>query len=375
MRIDFRGQLVDGDEIRVGLIGCGSHARRNILPTFGFTPVELVATCDLNLEKAKAYASKFGGKRAYADYHEMVAKEKLDAVFVVVPFDGRGRPQYSAIAVDCLQAGVNVWIEKPPAATCADVEAMQQAARMSGKQVMTGFKRMFFQATEKAKALMSEPDFGEPTLVMLERSERLPTQEQFRRYLENGERISDVLHFLDHLCHPASTLVYLLGMPDRLFYERSSLGSGLITYCYEDGPLAGLTINFRDNIAGGAERIKIVGTGGCTVIAENNERVYYCRAPKLPEGQTYGNTPSYFTGPPESTTAYWEPEFTLGQLYNKGLFLLGYFGEINEFANAVLENRPVQRGTLEQAWQVTRMFEVMVEGPGRVIDLRRADHT
>lgn len=369
MRIDFRGHVLDEPEIRVGLIGCGSHARRNILPTFQFTPVELVATCDLDLDKAKAYAAKFGGRAAYRDYHEMVEREDLDAVFVVTPFDERGRPLYPRIAAECLEAGVHVWIEKPPAATCADVEMMQRAAASSGRQVMTGFKRMFFQATEKAKSLMGEPDFGEPTLVMLERSERLPTAEQFRRYLEDGERIDDVWHFLDHLCHPASTLLYLLGMPDALFFERSVRGSGLITYIYDGGPLASLAINYRDSIAGGAERIKILGTGGCTIVAENNERVFYCRAPQLPEGESYGNTPSYFTGPPQATTAYWEPEFTLGQLYNKGLFLLGYYGEINEFANSLLAGRPVERGTLEQAWQVTRLFEAMVEGPGKVIRL------
>ena len=65
----------------------------------------------------------------------------------------------------------------------------------------------------------------------------------------------------------------------------------------------------------------------------------------------------------------WEPEFSLGQLYNKGLFLLGYYNEINEFTRSILENRSPLKGTLEQAWQVTRIFEAFADGPGRQITL------
>jgi len=42
---------------------------------------------------------------------------------------------------------------------------------------------------------------------------------------------------------------------------------------------------------------------------------------------------------------------------------------IQGFARAMLERRPPAKGTLEQAWQVTRIFEAFAEGPGRVIEL------
>jgi len=64
------------------------------------------------------------------------------------------------LAIDCLRAGRHVWMEKPPAATCAEIERMQAASRESGRGVMVGFKKMFFPANEQAKALMDAPDFG-----------------------------------------------------------------------------------------------------------------------------------------------------------------------------------------------------------------------
>jgi len=42
------------------------------------------------------------------------------------------------------------------------------------------------------------------------------------------------------------------------------------------------------------------------------------------------------SGPAKAVLAVWEPEFSLGQLYNKDLFLLGYTQEIDEFARSIL---------------------------------------
>ena len=42
--------------------------------------------------------------------------------------------------------------------------------------------------------------------------------------------------FLDHLCHPASLLVYLMGMPESLSYERSAGGAGAATLALAPGP-------------------------------------------------------------------------------------------------------------------------------------------
>ena len=48
---------------------------------------------------------------------------------------------------------------------------------------------------------------------------------------------------------------------------------------------------------------------------------------------------------------------------------MGYYDEVNEFAKSILEDRPPLKGTLEQAWQVTRVFEAFLEGPGKTIPL------
>ena len=367
MRISFHGRPSDDPELRAGLIGCGSHSFRNILPAFQFVPVNLVATCDAVPERARAFAAKFGARAAYADHREMLARECLDAVFIVTGYDARGRPSYPRLAEDCLQAGAHAWIEKPPAASSRELETLQAAAAASGRHVMVGLKKMFVPANQHARALSQNAEFGRISLVTLQYPQHLPTREELLRYVKEGENVEAAVSFLDHLCHPAALLIYLLGMPRTLYYDRSATGAGIATFTFASGSVASLAFTYGASFNGGMERTMIVSERGSHILVDNNIRVSYHRNPV----SGYGDVPSFFCGTGEQSTAVWEPEFSLGQLYNKGLFLLGYYGEIKEFADAVLEGRSPADGNLEQAWQVTRLFEAFAEGPGRSISLAR----
>ncbi|MCK4373814.1 MAG: hypothetical protein KAX19_00755, partial [Candidatus Brocadiae bacterium] len=190
--------------------------------------------------------------------------------------------------------------------------------------------------------------------------------EEFDAFLGRGEAVGSVAGFLDHICHPISLLVYLAGMPKTLYYERSAGGAGLATFSFESGGIASVALTCGASLNGGMERTLIVSEHGRHITVENNLRVTLHRSPPL----GYGDAPSFYTGTVEDVSAVWEPEFSLGQLYNKGLFLLGYYGEVDEFARAILEGRAPSKGTLEQAWQVTRIFEAFGEGPGRVTALQ-----
>ena len=368
MRINFLGRLEDEPEIQAGFIGCGSHSFRNIYPTFQFAPVRLRATCDLSIDKARAFAAKFGADAAYDDDRVMLDREELDAVFVVVGYDEQGRPLYPDIVVHCLNAGCHVWLEKPPAATCAEIERMRAAAETNERNVVVGLKKMFFPANEKAKELMEREDFGQAQLLLLQYPQCVPTEAEFVEYLTDGRR-NRVVSFLDHLCHPTSLMVYLLGMPKSLCYERAANGAGAATFTFESGAVASLALTHGSSRNAGMERTTVVSDAGKHIVVDNNLRVTYYRTPPNEPGTGYGSSPNFYTGAPDETAAHWEPELSLGQLYNKGLFLLGYYNEVNEFARSVLEGRAPRKDTLEHAWQVTRIFEAFAEGPGRVISL------
>ena len=357
-----------GPTLRVGFIGCGSHSFRNVYPVLRFVPVELAAVCDLDSAKAAAFARQFGASASYTDYRTMLAQERLDAVFIVTGYDAKGRPLYPALARDCLEAGCHVWMEKPPAASVADLDALREVADRAGRTVMVGFKKMFFPANEKAHKLSRAPDFGRLSLVTMQYPQSIPTPEEFARY-RDGECLWSVVGFLDHLCHPVSLMLLLAGMPERMRYARAADGGGVAVFSYPSGAVTSMALlpsNAGHWMNGGMERTLLASDKGRGITIENNFRVTYHRRPP---DIGYGDAPDFYHGSPDEANAVWEPEFSLGQLYNKGLFLLGYYGEIREFVHAILENRPPAKATLADARDATRIFERFAEGPDREITL------
>ena len=101
------------NKLSVGLVGVGTHAYRNILPTMNFLPVELKAFCDVDLDRARITARQYGVSNCYQRIEEMLTKECLDAVFIAAP--PRLHPQ---LTIQALDAGLHVWLEKTQSAKC-----------------------------------------------------------------------------------------------------------------------------------------------------------------------------------------------------------------------------------------------------------------
>ena len=104
-------------KLRVCYIGAGDHSFRNVLPTFQYAPVDLLAICDRNVARAEAYARQFGARRCYGDHREMLAQERPDAIFIVTayhPDDGCRRPTLRSMRSKpvCMSG----WKSRPPPA-------------------------------------------------------------------------------------------------------------------------------------------------------------------------------------------------------------------------------------------------------------------
>ena len=100
-------------KVKIGLIGCGIHAMRDIYPVLPkIEVIELVAVCDRNIDKVKRCAVLFGIKNYYINHEEMVSNEELDAVIIIGP-----PLMHFELGMFCLESGLHIFIEKPSAAT------------------------------------------------------------------------------------------------------------------------------------------------------------------------------------------------------------------------------------------------------------------
>lgn len=340
-----------GRRVRAGFIGCGGHAWRNVYPTFQYAPVDLVAVCDLDAGRADAFRRQFGAERAYTSSAAMLVEEDLEAIFIVTDYDERGHPRAAGLALEALAAGCHVWMEKPPAASVAEVDALAEAARTAGRFVLVGFKKMFFPAVEKARELMGRPDFGPASSVSIRYPQSLPPEE---------DRADDrkMAGFLDHIVHPASILLYLMGPPRSVCFHRELVNGGVSALLrFRSGAVGAMHLAAGQSGMSPLERVEVVGRGA-NLVVENGVRLTYYR-PGSPGG--YGRAGS-FLADDDSAPLAWEPEFSLGQLYNKNLFLLGYAPEVRYFCRCVLEGAPPERAGLDDAREILRLYEAF-RGP------------
>lgn len=148
--------------LRIGMIGCGVHAVANIFSTLHHLGQPIQAVSARHLDRARAAADRFGAPNAYDRYQDMLEKESLDAVFIVTD-------QYSqaAITMDCLRAGVDVFVEKPLGMTLADAQAVADLARETGRKVMVGFMKRFAPSYVKLKELMQQKEAFGPALSFM----------------------------------------------------------------------------------------------------------------------------------------------------------------------------------------------------------------
>lgn len=127
--------------VKIGLVGTGSISNSHMS---GYSKlakegkIELVAACDINKERAQAWAEKYGFREVYDNHKEMLAKSDIDAISVCTWNNG-----HAPITIDALNAGKHVLCEKPPAMTVEEALAMEEAQKKSGKVLMIGFVRRF----------------------------------------------------------------------------------------------------------------------------------------------------------------------------------------------------------------------------------------
>ncbi|MCX7011549.1 MAG: Gfo/Idh/MocA family oxidoreductase [Candidatus Sumerlaeota bacterium] len=139
-------------KLRVGVIGCGGIAKSVHLPSLhDIEECELVAACDIIEERAVTQAQRFSIPKTYVLFREMLAKEKLDAVFALV------EPcSLFHVVNECLRQGLHVFMEKPPGITSFQARSLARAAQKAGRILQVGFNRRHIPLVEEVLKIMRQ---------------------------------------------------------------------------------------------------------------------------------------------------------------------------------------------------------------------------
>ena len=148
-------------KIRVGFIGCGWIAGSHIKSLMKQPDVEIVAGADLVPGKAKAFFEQYGVenvKTDYASHKELLADKSLNLDAVTICTYNR---QHAGPAIDALNAGLNVLLEKPFTVTLDEAVAVMKAEKASGKLLSIGFQPRMDANMKMIKKICQSGELGQ----------------------------------------------------------------------------------------------------------------------------------------------------------------------------------------------------------------------
>ncbi|MBC1489010.1 Gfo/Idh/MocA family oxidoreductase [Listeria sp. FSL L7-1485] len=145
--------------LKVGIIGCGGIANGKHMPSLlKAEKAEMVAFCDIVLEKAEAAAEVFGGTNAsvYTNYQDLLQDKSIDVIHVCTP-----NISHAEISIAALEAGKHVMCEKPMAKTTEEARNMIKAAERTGKKLTIGYQNRFRKDSNYLHQICENKELGD----------------------------------------------------------------------------------------------------------------------------------------------------------------------------------------------------------------------
>lgn len=206
------------DSIRVGVAGLThGHVWGLIDAWKKANDTQLVAVADETplLEKA---AGNF--ERTYADWRQMLEKEKLDALVVT-----SNNVESAQIAVEALGAGIPCMVEKAMAANAKDADRMLEAMRKSGKALMINWPIAWSPAIQEFMRLAASGEVG-PIFHLRFRNghpgpKEIGCDQWFVSWLYD-EKLNGGGAIADFCCYGAVVARFVLGMPESVFCVKGN---------------------------------------------------------------------------------------------------------------------------------------------------------
>jgi predicted dehydrogenase len=223
----------DDQKLKAAVIGVGSMGRNHARVYRDLPGVSLVAVVDVNERTSTEITNRYGGQ-TYTDYEQMLDEVRPDLVTVAVP-----TADHLPVALQVVQRGIHLLIEKPIAATVAEGEQIIAAADSAGVKLMVGHIERFNPAVTSLKQHLADGELGRVFQIDARRQGPFPA------------RIKDVGVVIDLAVHDLDVMRYVTGAEvvrvyaeteRRIHSTHEDLLTGLIRL--DDGTVGTLTVNW-----------------------------------------------------------------------------------------------------------------------------------
>lgn len=243
-------------KLRFAIVGCGRIAYKHVEALVkNYSEAELVATCDVMVERAAANSQEYVAKleamgkmvsspNVYSSYVQMLQDEKLDAVAIATESGN-----HAAISLACLAAGKHVLVEKPMALSTRDADAMIACARENRVKLCVAHQNRFNLPIQKLREAVETGRFGRiiagNARILWSRNQDYYTQAPWRgTYAQDGGCL------MNQCIHNIDLLQWMLG--DEITEIQAMLANYLHPYI-EAEDYGSIQLRFKNGAIGNVE--------------------------------------------------------------------------------------------------------------------------
>lgn len=201
------------------LVGSGDIAVKRVAPALAETKKSrLAAVCDLNLDRAREVAAKFGADAVYEEYAKALDDPSIDAVYIATPVG-----LHAPMAVMALEAGKNVLCEKPLGLNADDATRAVEAAERSGLVAGCAYFRRLYPAYRAIRTMLETEAFGKIVLVRMAYYSWFDPKPEDPKYWRVVSSRSGGGPIADMGSHMFDMLIGLFGLPEQVFASTACL--------------------------------------------------------------------------------------------------------------------------------------------------------
>ena len=200
-------RTIQGNTVRVGVLGAGAWAEFAHIPGFKRDArCELVAIADPIVERARAFAERFGIPHVYDSHEALIAREDIDLVDVCTP-----SATHFPLTWAALEAGKHVLCEKPVAYDYMDTRRAAALAERQGVRTKLGFTFRYSPAMQYMKELIEQGYVGTPFIFngYEQNSQWLDPQTPLRQVDHEADQSSIQVSSLEGYGAPIMDLAHL----------------------------------------------------------------------------------------------------------------------------------------------------------------------
>lgn len=280
--------------LRIGWIGCGTHASEMLLPQLSRLPVTLAAIADFDAGRLAVVGDRYGVAARYTDAEALLAHPGLDAVGMAV-----GPAVHARVGAAALERGLAVFMEKPPAATAAEAAMLADVSARTRRPCVVGFMKRYSTANRIAGNILSAANFG-PRFSLLGEYMTAPGY-----FVGNPDYTGFLLH---HCVHAMDLVPWLMGEPVETVTARrfEKPGGKLLLHVgfgFASGALATVVMGTHQSRGTPMEWWQVMGDHK-RVEMRNVHEVRYYRAPGFKAADPAASLD------PAQDTLVWEPNQT-----------------------------------------------------------------